>query len=242
MNAQKPLLISRHMNMEALAKEPDAGRILGWVIAANDLALTFYLQTHFKQMSTDMHVPGFSVGSRLYIDRLMCAQTSEAILMAPVCQKSTLFTELIASYNPAEEAFQRILKLSEDPSPEKLKNLRKLLSRIRNKGTFHYYEEENTKLAVWLQEAVQHRTTLGKGVGAAVFSEDGLYDRYSFADDVFGEVFFRNILETDMTGEKTLQEQIIQLTTELTEVASDVRIVGDAVGKAMIDRFSIPEP
>ncbi len=229
-------MIYRYINMEQLSREPEAGRLLGWVLAANDLALTFYLQDHFQKMISDMHIREFVVGSRLYVDRLMCAQTYEAICMAPVCQSLILFKRCIAAHQPAVEAFQRMLKLNEEPLPDEHKALLNLLRRVRDKGTFHYYSKRDKNVASWLQEALELRSAAGITRGTMIHSADHLFTRFAFADDVFAEVFFRKILQTD-TENQTLEQEIVRLSEVLTEAASDVRVVGDTIGKELLHRY-----
>jgi len=225
--------------MEQLSQQSDAGRVLGWVIAANDLALTFYLQEHFHKLIENMHIREFTVGSQLYIDRLMCAQANEAILMAPLCRNSALFRQCIATHTLAEEAFERLLKLNQDPVPDESKDLAQLLSRVRNKGMFHYYSTRDRNIATWLQQAITYRARAGERRGVAIHSQDHLFTRYSFADDVFGEVFFRKILQANISDEQTVHHEIVRLSTLLVDAASDVRVVGDTVGKALVERFPL---
>lgn len=230
-------MILRYINLQSLSQEQDAGRLLGWVIAANDLAMTFYLQDHFHKLMNDSELRDFVIGGRLYLDRLMCAQTISAISMAPVCRNSLLFRQCLSVHSDAEEAFERILKMNENPVQDEYKNITHLLSRVRNKGMFHYYDSRDRHVANWLQAALEKRVESGKTTGSAFFSSAAFSTRFLYADEVFGEVFFHKILEADTSNEITLKQEIARLSRLLTDAASDVRVVGDTVGKILIDRF-----
>ncbi|MEZ4536959.1 MAG: hypothetical protein R3D26_18480 [Cyanobacteriota/Melainabacteria group bacterium] len=130
------------------SKEPHAGRVLGWVMAANDLAFTFYLQNHLKDLAKDSDLERLFVkGALLSVQRLMISFGAEAVAMASLCKDSAFFKDLISTHGEAELAFARIVQLTENPVSQDLKDLADLLARIRNKGTFHYYNGRDRHLA-----------------------------------------------------------------------------------------------
>lgn len=47
----------------------------------------------------------------------------------------------------------------------------------------------------WMQEHLQRRVKDGRTEGSALLSDKDWMTRYAFADDVFAEVFFREILD-----------------------------------------------
>lgn len=231
-------MIQRYLNLEQLSTQPDVGKILCWVMAANDLALTFYLQSHFAELTQQPIYSAFTIGSRLYCDRLMCAQTSEAIQMVPVSDQIDLFHKCIRTHPEAEIAFANLLQLSGDTRSDEESELVDLLSRIRNKGLFHYFNRRDRNLPSWLKTNLERRVMHDQKLGTAIFCENSnIGRRYTYADDIFQEVFFREILHMDMTNDESITSDTKRLTDKLTNAASDVRVVGDTIAFALLEMY-----
>lgn len=181
-------MIYRYLDMDRLSKEPDVGKVLGWVMAANDLAATFYLQKHFHERNENRLLEDFYLGAGLYIDRLMCAQTIEAIAMVEVCKSSALFLRTISTHFEAEISFEKLFKLNQEEfQPGKLEKseLSMILDRNRNKAMFHYYSKRDKKVATWLKKYARQRAEAGQKFGSAILCDSNLFTRYIFVDDVF---------------------------------------------------------
>jgi hypothetical protein len=169
----------------------------------------------------------------------MCAQALEAARMATKSANSPFFLELLSSYKEAETAFEKICKLNDKTLPAELSNLTSLLAVIRNKGTFHYFDHKDETLAKWLQESLLKRVSSGLKEGPAMISDDDGMTRYAFADDLYGDAFFRRILRADLSSEQALNDAIERNTTMLTDIAMDIRVVGDNLGKELLMRYPI---
>lgn len=229
------MLIVDYIDFDKLSQEPDAGRVLGWVMAANDLAFTLYLQNHLKEIANNPDIERLFVkGAFLTVQRSMISLAAEAVAMASLCKESAFFKALISTHDEAERAFNRIARLTENPIAQDLKELADLLGRIRNKGTFHYYNKRDPHLAQWLQKAIQARARESSQPGVALIDQDDVFTRYTFADDVFDTVFLKHILQADTSN---WEEENRRVATMLVDVSSDVRVIGDTIGKELLRRF-----
>lgn len=225
----------RYLKLPMLANEPDIGKLLGWIMAANDLTFTFYMQEHFHSLSQDRKTRDFVTGSNLFADRLMFSLASEALAMVRPSSNSQLFMRAIATHGEAENAFERLLFLMTDNSTEN-QELNSMLARIRNKGTFHYYNERDPQLRQWMRSRLQCQVANGSRLGSAVFDTHST-SRFIFVDDIFADVFFKDILL--LSGEaESMSSEIRNASEKLVGVASDIRVVGDTIGKALLDWYA----
>lgn len=105
-------LLREKIDLTEFSKQPDAGLVLGWVLAANDIALTLYMQEQIKMLDDQRHIREFSLGGLNYVQRLLAAQAASALGMAPVSASSPLFNQLLSAWHEANPAFQVLLDLS----------------------------------------------------------------------------------------------------------------------------------
>jgi len=230
------MIIVDYIDMRTLSEEPHAGRVLGWVMAANDLAFTLYMQDHLKSLGGNNGDLGrlFVKASLLFVQRCMFSLAAEAVEMAALCKDSQFFKDLICTHDEAEKAFARICRLTDKPVPQDMEELAALLSRIRNKGTFHYYCKRDQNLSSWFQEAIETRARESSQPAAALIGEANALTRFTFADDVFDSVFIRHILQADTSDWEKENRRLVSM---LIDPCSDVRVIGDTIGKELLRRF-----
>lgn len=71
-----------------------------------------------------------------------------------------------------------------------------------------------------------------------MIDKDEVLTRYTFADDVFDTVFLKQILQADTSN---WEEENRRLATMLVDVSSDIRVIGDTIGKELLRRFPSDE-
>lgn len=232
-------MIDVTIDLKALAAEPDAGIVLCWVMAANDLHLTMYLRNHFAD-ETNTTTQTIRYAGRHYNDRLAIGIAAEAISMCVLSEKSAFFNSLLATNPEALQTFMKLADLERKPVSEERRAINKTLQLIRNHGMFHYFDSGKPILRDWMQWALSQHVREFTDVGRASIDNTGDMTRFHFADDAFTMVFTRKLMECDVTDHEKSQARVSEVVENVATLALDVLVVGDHVGKELLRRFPLP--
>ncbi len=206
-----------------LEQMPESGLAIAWVMVGHDLMSAFIMHIALDEKYDNPKFSEFREGTRSYIMRLMCSHAMEALPLVELTDKGYQVKALIERRaTPALELLREVT-----PSGPR-KEMFEIFNRIRNRGTFHYFDHKHKVLHDWLEKAIVDVQAHGSSVGKIVRNYGGPYpDRFAFADEIFENVFTREVLH--LKKPTMTRDELKAFGDKINEVCSAVVAVSQAV-------------
>ncbi|MBP7862615.1 hypothetical protein KA183_13105 [bacterium] len=220
----------RYLNMKKLLSQEDLGLCIAWMLAAHDMENATQIQTTVRAENPNRQIAKEEIQSGCFmLSRLYCAQVSEAMRLVEPSSKSDGILTLLKSDKSALNALTKLNELDKEDSTKKL------LERIRNKGTFHFYDWREKKLPVWFTEAVHNLADSDFSIQKIVISDNKVV-KQTYIDTIFADVFAKKILQIEEDVEKLGIELVKKKVKAIMQMADGILTVSEAIAYRLYER------
>lgn len=200
-------------------------------MAAHDCEAILHMEELLlKQDQSQKKQSQFYAEHRFYITRLRIAQIKETI---GLCIKTKQFSNLmnmIERDDGAAKAFGRLHKLNVE-GPKVNEDMRQVRD-IRN-NTFHYSLDESPDLYA---STIADMLARGERF-CEIAQERRSPDRFELADRLFQNMFFRQLLNIDLSNPEDTGDRMAKTAQFLAQAGDDISNVARSISQGLLNKY-----